>query len=126
MISQAVIPMSIFAGFLNYYDACSEGLEAAHSSLVLGGPGDACWPDPSSGKQTKSRLLFDALLNHTIHGRNYFTGKKGVRLDFISLHEKVGWKENSISEIDMFTSLFFFLMCQISSLQIVSVLMKIT
>ncbi|GFS09916.1 alpha-L-iduronidase [Elysia marginata] len=75
-------------GFLNYYDACSEGLEAAHSSLVLGGPGDACWPDPITGKLTKSRVLFDALLNHTIHGTNYFNGKKGIRLDFISLHEK--------------------------------------
>ncbi|RUS90161.1 hypothetical protein EGW08_002040 [Elysia chlorotica] len=75
-------------GFLNYYDACSEGLEAAHPSLVLGGPGDACWPDPDWGKLTRSRVLFDALLNHTIRGINYFTGKKGVRINFISLHEK--------------------------------------
>lgn len=75
-------------GFLNYYDACSEGLQAAHPSLVLGGPGDACWPDSNTRKLTKSRVLFDALLDHAIHGTNYFTGKKGVRLDFISVHEK--------------------------------------
>ena len=30
------------AGFLNYYDACSEGLKAASPLFVFGGPGDGC------------------------------------------------------------------------------------
>ncbi|GFN80707.1 alpha-l-iduronidase [Plakobranchus ocellatus] len=91
-------------GFLNYYDACSEGLKAAHPSLVLGGPGDACWPDPVTGKVTRSRVLFDALLNHTVRGINFFTGEKGIRLDFISLHEKGDGKGFNILEKEISAS----------------------
>ena len=65
-------------GFCNYYDACSEGLGEAHASLRLGGPGTC---------RTLSSM-FKAFLAHCDTGRNYFTGKKGVRLDFISVHEK--------------------------------------
>ena len=32
----------VVAGFLNYYDACSEGLKAASPLLMFGGPGDGC------------------------------------------------------------------------------------
>lgn len=69
-------------GFLNYYDACSEGLRAASSLLRFGGPGDSCRSPPRSP-------YCWALLQHCYNGTNYFTGEKGVRMDFIALHKKV-------------------------------------
>lgn len=64
--------------FCNYYDACSEGLAAAHEPLRLGGPGTCRTLSP----------MFKAFLAHCDSGTNHFTGDKGVRLDFISVHEK--------------------------------------
>lgn len=64
--------------FLNYYDACSEGLKAADPALQFGGPGTA--RDLSD--------TFKALLAHCDTGKNHFTGEIGVRLDFISIHAK--------------------------------------
>ncbi|XP_012928532.1 alpha-L-iduronidase isoform X9 [Heterocephalus glaber] len=68
-------------GFLNYYDACSEGLRVASPELRLGGPADSFREPP------KSPLSW-GLLRHCAHGTNFFTGEQGVRLDFISLHRK--------------------------------------
>ncbi|XP_057562075.1 alpha-L-iduronidase isoform X5 [Hippopotamus amphibius kiboko] len=68
-------------GFLNYYDACSEGLRAASLALRLGGPGDAFYPLPRSP-------LCWGLLEHCHNGTNFFTGEAGVRLDYIALHKK--------------------------------------
>ncbi|XP_031798861.1 alpha-L-iduronidase isoform X2 [Sarcophilus harrisii] len=70
-------------GFLNYYDACSEGLREASSRLKFGGPGDSFHPFP------KSPICWN-LLSHCNNGTNFFTGEKGVRLDYISLHRKGG------------------------------------
>ena len=64
--------------FCNYYDACVEGLMAASPRLTLGGPGTC---------RTISNL-FQAFLDHCDSGQNYFTGQRGVKLDFISIHEK--------------------------------------
>ncbi len=64
--------------FCRYYDACSEGLRRAHPALRLGGPGTCRTLSP----------LFRAFLAHCDVGTNYFTGETGVRLDFISVHEK--------------------------------------
>ncbi len=64
--------------FCNYYDACSEGLREANPDLKLGGPGTCV--DLST--------LFRAFLLHCERGTNYFTGKRGTRLDFISVHVK--------------------------------------
>lgn len=69
-------------GFFNYYDACSEGLHDASPELQLGGPGDSFHQPPRSP-------LSWGLLQHCAHGTNFFTGKRSVRLDFISLHRKV-------------------------------------
>ncbi|XP_025905704.1 alpha-L-iduronidase [Nothoprocta perdicaria] len=68
-------------GFLNYYDACSEGLRAASPLLKFGGPGDSFHPFP------KSPICW-SLLHHCYNGTNFFTGETGVRLDYISLHKK--------------------------------------
>ncbi|XP_068278681.1 alpha-L-iduronidase [Nyctibius grandis] len=70
-------------GFLNYYDACSEGLRAASPLLKFGGPGDSFHPLP------KSPICW-SLLCHCYNGTNFFTGETGVRLDYISLHKKGG------------------------------------
>ncbi|XP_072528084.1 alpha-L-iduronidase [Salminus brasiliensis] len=70
-------------GFLNYYDACSEGLRAVSPLLKFGGPGDACRDPPRSP-------YCWALLQHCYNGTNYFTGERGVRLDYIALHKKGG------------------------------------
>jgi L-iduronidase len=64
--------------FLNYYDACSEGLMEVDPELKFGGPGTA-------GDLSET---FRALLAHCDTGFNYFTGQKGVRIDFISYHVK--------------------------------------
>jgi L-iduronidase len=64
--------------FCNYYDATSEGLREVNPQLVFGGPGTC---------RTLSSL-FKAVLRHCDTGKNYFTGETGVRLDFISIHEK--------------------------------------
>lgn len=66
------------AAFLNYYDACSEGLKDADPALKFGGPGTA---------RTLSST-FKALLAHCDTGGNWFTQEQGVRIDFISVHEK--------------------------------------
>ncbi|XP_066510173.1 alpha-L-iduronidase-like [Hoplias malabaricus] len=68
-------------GFLNYYDACSEGLRAVSSELKFGGPGDACRDPPHSP-------YCWALLQHCYNGTNFFTSETGVRLDYIALHKK--------------------------------------
>lgn len=70
-------------GFLNYYDACSEGLRAASGLLRFGGPGDSCHSPPHSP-------YCWAMLQHCYNGTNYFTGETGVRIDYIALHKKVG------------------------------------
>uniref|UniRef100_A0A7N9AUL9 Alpha-L-iduronidase n=1 Tax=Mastacembelus armatus TaxID=205130 RepID=A0A7N9AUL9_9TELE len=76
------VTMSI-QGFLNYYDACSEGLRAASTLLRFGGPGDSCHSPPHSP-------YCWALLQHCYNGTNYFTGETGVRIDYIALHKKGG------------------------------------
>lgn len=72
----------LFSGFLNYYDACSEGLRAASRLLRFGGPGDSCHSPPHSP-------YCWALLQHCYNGTNFFTGETGVRMDYIALHKKV-------------------------------------
>lgn len=64
--------------FCIYYDACVEGLRDADPALAIGGPGTCC---------NLSEML-TAFLAHCDSGVNYFTGETGVRLDFISVHEK--------------------------------------
>ncbi|XP_028313276.1 alpha-L-iduronidase [Gouania willdenowi] len=76
------VTMSI-QGFLNYYDACSEGLRAASSLLRFGGPGDSCHSPPRSP-------YCWALLQHCYNGTNLFTGETGIRIDYIALHKKGG------------------------------------
>jgi L-iduronidase len=65
-------------GYMNYYDACVEGLAAVDPQLVIGGPGTA---RPLSA-------MFRAFVAHCDTGTNCLTGETGVRLDFISVHEK--------------------------------------
>lgn len=68
-------------GFLNYYDACNEGLKRINPEIIFGGPGAAC------RKESFSKICY-ALLKHCINGTNYITGKKGTNIDFISFHKK--------------------------------------
>ena len=65
-------------GFLNYVDACRAGLDRVDPSLRFGGPGTAVTLSPA----------FRAFLDHCDSGTNLLTGEAGVRLDFISVHEK--------------------------------------
>ncbi|XP_052054429.1 alpha-L-iduronidase isoform X3 [Apodemus sylvaticus] len=81
-------------GFLNYYDACSEGLRIASPTLKLGGPGDSFHPLPRSP-------MCWSLLGHCVNGTNFFTGEVGVRLDYISLHKKGAGSSISILEQEM-------------------------
>jgi len=70
-------------GFLNYYDAIAFGLKKASPPLKLGGPGGAC-----QDVVTLTGYCW-ALLDHVHNGVNYFTDRKDVPLDFISVHKKV-------------------------------------
>lgn len=81
-LSSLIYSSAWTSGFLNYYDACSEGLRAASPFLKFGGPGDSFHPLP------KSPMCW-SLLCHCYNGTNFFTGETGVRLDYISLHKKV-------------------------------------
>ncbi|XP_071073818.1 alpha-L-iduronidase isoform X2 [Dasypus novemcinctus] len=83
-------------GFLNYYDACSEGLRAASPALRLGGPGDSFHPPPRSP-------LCWGLLEHCHNGPNFFTGEAGVRLDYIALHKKGAGSSSYILEQEKVT-----------------------
>jgi L-iduronidase len=65
-------------GFLNYVDACRAGLDAVDPALRFGGPGTASTLSP----------MFRRFLAHCDEGLNVLTGVSGVRLDFISVHEK--------------------------------------
>lgn len=56
----------------------------ADERLKFGGPGGSC-RIPGKGHSP----ICWALLDHCITGRNFFTGKVGSRLDFISFHKKV-------------------------------------
>ena len=56
----------------------AKGLRLADERLRMGGPGTC---------RTLSSLL-KTFLAHCDSGRNYFSGQQGVRLDFISIHEK--------------------------------------
>ena len=73
----------VILGFLNYYDAIAFGLKKASQLIKVGGPGGAC-PD----EVTQSSYCW-ALLDHVQNGVSYFTGRKDVPLDFISVHKKV-------------------------------------
>jgi L-iduronidase len=64
--------------FMNYYDACSEGLLEADPKIRFGGPGTALG----------ASATFKLLLEHCARGKNYFTGETGVRIDFVSTHRK--------------------------------------
>ena len=65
-------------GFLNCVDACRAGLDAVDPTLRFGGPGTAFTLSP----------MFRRFLAHCDEGLNALTGERGVRLDFISVHEK--------------------------------------
>ncbi|XP_013389365.1 alpha-L-iduronidase [Lingula anatina] len=79
-------------GYLNYYDACSEGLKAASPELKLGAPGGVC-------REPESRYkLCWGLFKHVVSGTNYFTGERGVRLDFISFHKKGGKRKQHMGK----------------------------
>ena len=43
----------------------------------------------TQSKVSRGTEYREALFNHVVNGINYFTGEKGVRMDFISLHRKV-------------------------------------
>ncbi|KAK7496613.1 hypothetical protein BaRGS_00012265 [Batillaria attramentaria] len=94
-------------GFLNYYDACSEGLKAASPQLVFGGPGDGCnvvsTKKNSTLKVLRGNDFAYGLFGHVVNGTNYFTGETGVRMDFISLHRKGEGKASTILNTELET-----------------------
>ncbi|XP_065912337.1 alpha-L-iduronidase-like isoform X1 [Dysidea avara] len=80
-------------GYLNYYDACSEGLRDAHPSLRLG--------TPANGPCYKPKTICWQLLQHCVNGTNYFTGEKGVRIDYVSFHMKGRGLSRVISKLEL-------------------------
>ncbi|KAL3187760.1 hypothetical protein MRX96_024516 [Rhipicephalus microplus] len=72
-------------GLCNYYDACSEGLNDASPLLRLGGPAENLAPSHHSP-------LAWALLEHC---------ESGVRLDFISVHQKGNASTADIVQAEM-------------------------
>ncbi|XP_041109745.1 alpha-L-iduronidase isoform X2 [Polyodon spathula] len=84
-------------GFLNYYDACSEGLREVSPFLRFGGPGDSCHSPPHTP-------YCWAMLSHCFNGTNFFTGETGVRLDYIALHKKGGGSSLHILEQEVETT----------------------
>lgn len=64
--------------FNNYYDACLEGIKETDPELIFGGPGTCQQLTP----------FLKGFFKHCDQGTNFFTGETGVRIDFISVHEK--------------------------------------
>ena len=83
VIYSVVVFVAVLLGFLNYYDAVAFGLKKASRLIKLGGPGGACQDNVSLTSYCW------ALLDHVQSGVNYFTGRKDVPLDFMSVHKKV-------------------------------------
>jgi L-iduronidase len=79
---------------LNYYDACSAGLEDADPMLRFGGPGTI---SPYAGN-------FTGLIEHCLSGTNYFGGT-GTRLDFISYHNKAFADAQSQLDVNVISGL---------------------
>jgi len=63
--------------YCKLYDYAVDGAVAAHPKIKIGGP--ACCPGTS---------FLEKFLAHCDHGKNYVTGERGTRLDFISFHSK--------------------------------------
>ncbi|GAB1597351.1 alpha-L-iduronidase-like [Argonauta hians] len=84
-------------GFLNYYDASSEGLRDADERLIFGGPGDGCYYKKHKRGHKKYAI---ALLDHVLHGDNFFTGTQQSRIDFISWHLKGDGMAHRILELE--------------------------
>lgn len=78
--------------YLNYYDACSQALLEVDPLIRFGGP--------ATPGALKSKYL-TLLLAHCDTGTNYFTGKQGSRLDFISIHVKDSPRAMVDEELDI-------------------------
>ncbi|EDO44867.1 predicted protein [Nematostella vectensis] len=74
-------------GYLNYYDASSEGLYLANPALRFGGP--------ATGNPLK-HPIFWTLIDHCYQGKNFFSHQRRTRLDYISFHIKGGGHSISI------------------------------
>ena len=68
----------------DHYDGCLAGLKEVDPRFKFGGP----------GTYVTLGQAFTDLIEHCDTGKNYFTGKPGTRMDFISYHEK-GVKRSS-------------------------------
>lgn len=64
----------------NYFDACVTAVKEVNPAFRIGGPGSA--KHLSEG--------FKAFVAHCDNGVNYFTGERGLPIDFISTHVKGG------------------------------------
>lgn len=89
------VKMSV-KGFLKYYDASSKGLGEVDKSLVFGGPGGSC------RKESFSKRCW-ALMAHCTNGTNYITGKKGSRINYISIHKKGSGSSKYIIDTELET-----------------------
>ena len=65
-------------GYLNYWDACVEGIKESKLNIRFGGP--------ATDKAMKD--LGKTLIQHCDTGINYLTGERGVRIDYVTIHAK--------------------------------------
>lgn len=65
-------------GYLNYFDACVEGIKESGLQITWGGP----------GTDQALRTLGKVLIQHCDTGINCLTGERGVRIDYVSIHAK--------------------------------------
>ncbi len=71
--------------FCKLYDYTEAAIRSAFPDAKVGGPATT-----GPGKGSRSSEWLDRFLDHCVNGMNYFTEKKGTRLDFISFHAKGG------------------------------------
>ncbi len=69
--------------FCKLYDYTEAAVRSAFPDAKVGGPATT-----GPGKGSRSSEWLDRFLDHCVNGVNYFTEKKGTRLDFISFHAK--------------------------------------
>jgi len=74
-----------FEEFCMLYDYAVSGATRALPKIKIGGPAVT---SPGRGKGGE---FLDRFLNHCVNGKNYVTGERGTKIDFISFHTKGGF-----------------------------------
>ena len=72
--------------FFRLYDYTEAAMHAALPGARFGGPATC----GSSGPEDRASVFLRTFLTHIREGRNFYSGKQGTRIDFVTFHTKGG------------------------------------